>query len=267
MDAQSRRVEDVELAAFIDFSEAAAGLEPLALAHEIIDDALIMVAAGDPHFLINRVIGLGVSAPANRETITHFKQAFEAADIRRYFVHVVDDVQPAELRDWLAAENLVPQRRWMKFVHQGGLAPESGSDLEVRRIDGEFGEAFGQIVAASFDMGEASIPALAKLTERENWYIYMGFADGEPAAMGALFVDQGVGWCDFGATSQKFRRSGGQRAMLAARVQAARDLGCDLIATETGEAVEGDAQHSYHNIQWAGFEECYLRANYAPARN
>ncbi|MDP7424835.1 MAG: hypothetical protein QF394_05370 [Rhodospirillales bacterium] len=40
-----------------------------------------------------------------------------------------------------------------------------------------------------------------------------------------------------------------------------------MIATETGEAVEGDAQHSYHNIQWAGFEECYLRDNYAPAKD
>ncbi len=267
MDTQSRRVEDVELAAFIDFSEAAAGLEPLALHHEIIDNALIMVAAGDPHFLINRVIGLGVSAPAQRETITHFKQVFDAADIGRYFVHITDDAQPAELNDWLTAENLVPQRRWMKFIHKGGLAPDSGSDLEVKQIGGEHGQAFGEIVAASFDMGEASIPALAKLPDRENWHIYMGFADGEPAATGALFVDQGVGWCDFGATSPKFRRRGGQRAMLAARIQAARDLGCDLIATETGEAVEGDAQHSYHNIQWAGFEESYLRANYAPARD
>ena len=152
----------------------------------------------------------------------------------------------------------------MKFVHKGGLVPEPGSDLEVRLVDGEFGDAFGRIVATGFDMGEASIPALARLTERPKWRIFMGFADGQPAAAGALFVDQGIGWCDFGATSSKFRRRGGQRAMLAARIKAARDLGCDLIATETGEAVEGDPQHSYHNIRWAGFEESYMRDNYAP---
>ena len=115
-------------------------------------------------------------------------------------------------------------------------------------------------------MKEPSIPALARLTERPDWHIFMGFADGEPAATGALFVNEGVGWCDFGATSPDFRRMGGQRAMLAARIQAARELGCELIATETGESVEGDPQHSYHNIQWAGFEELYLHGNYAPAK-
>ncbi len=264
MDIQQRRVEGVELAAFIDFSEAAAGLEPLALRHKIVDQALIMTAPGDHHFLINRVIGLGVDAPAKRQTIVQFKQAFHDAGIARYFVHIVDAAKPEDLKTWLAEENLVAQRRWMKFVHRGGLAPDSGSDLEVRLIDGKFGDAFGQIVAAGFDMGEASIPALAKLTERPKWRVFMGFADGEPAAVGALFVDQGVGWCDFGATSSKFRRRGGQRAMLAARIKTARDLGCDLIATETGEAVEGDPQHSYHNIQWADFEESFLRDNYAP---
>ncbi|MBL6959314.1 MAG: hypothetical protein ISR52_10060 [Rhodospirillales bacterium] len=264
METNHQRVEDVELAAFLDFSEAAAGLEPLALQYEIADQALIMRASGDPHFLINRVIGLGVLAPARRETISRFRQDFEKTGIDRYFVHIVDEAQPQELKSWLAAENLVPQRRWMKFIHKGGLSPESGSDLEVRLVDGAYGEAFGRIVAASFDMKEAAIPALAKLTERPKWHIYMGFAEGQPAAAGALFVDQGVGWCDFGATSSKFRRRGGQRAMLEARIKAARDLGCDLIATETGEAVEGDPQHSYHNIQWAGFEESYLRDNFAP---
>ena len=264
MDSQHRRVEDVELAAFADFGEAATGLAPLALHHEIIDQALIMTAPGDPHFLINRVIGLGVGAPAKRETVSHFRRAFEEAKIGRYFVHMIDGAKPAELKTWLAEENFVPQRRWMKFVHKGGLAPDPDSDLEVRRVDRKHGDAFGEIVAAGFDMGAASVPALARLTERPKWHIFMGFADGEPAATGALFVDQGVGWCDFGATSSTFRRRGGQRAMLAARIKYARDLGCDLIATETGESVEGDPQHSYHNIQWAGFEESYLRENYAP---
>ncbi len=64
MAPEQRGVEDVELAAFTDFSEAAARLQPLALRHEIVDQALIMTAPGDHHFLINRLIGLGVDAPA-----------------------------------------------------------------------------------------------------------------------------------------------------------------------------------------------------------
>ncbi|NQV84723.1 MAG: hypothetical protein HQ494_12995 [Rhodospirillales bacterium] len=35
-----------------------------------------------------------------------------------------------------------------------------------------------------------------------------------------------------------------------------------LAFADLGDAALGDAQHSYHNIQWAGFEETYLRDNY-----
>jgi GNAT superfamily N-acetyltransferase len=210
------------------------------------------------------VIGLGVTAPARRETVARFVRDYRAAGIARYFVHVTDDARPAELRTWLAEEGLVPQRRWMKFAHGGGSVPEPRCDLEVRRVEGRHGAAFGCIAAAGFDMGEASIPALARLTERVQWHVFMAFAGDEPAATGALFIDGGVGWCDFGVTAPPYRRRGAQRALLAARIRAARNLGCDLIVTETGEAVPGDPQHSYHNILWAGFEELGLRDNYAP---
>jgi len=265
MDEQARRIEAVEAAAFASLGRAGDGLKDLGLRQQFIDGALVSAASGDPHFLINRVIGLGVNAPATTETIRAFKNIFAAAGSERYFVHVHGDSHPSNLKTLLEDAGLNAHRRWMTFVQNGKAPPPSGSDLEVRRIDSEHGEDFGRIVADSFDFAEPTVAALARLAERPGWSIYMGFADGQPAAAGALFVHEGTAWCDFGATSKDFRRRGGQRAMLGVRVQAALDMGCDLIATETGEAVEGDAQHSYHNIQWAGFEEAYLRDNYVPA--
>jgi hypothetical protein len=35
-----------------------------------------------------------------------------------------------------------------------------------------------------------------------------------------------------------------------------------VVITETGEAVPGDAQHSYKNILKAGFRELYSRKNF-----
>jgi len=265
MDEQARRIEAVEAAAFADLGKAAEGLRDLGLRQQGIDGALVSAATGDRHFLINRVIGLGVKAAATVDTIRAFKTIFAETGTERYFVHVHPDSQPPNLKTLLQGEGLKAHRRWMTFVQNGDAPPASGSDLEVRQIGPEHGEDFGRIVAACFGFADASVAALARLPERPNWSIYMGFAEGQPAAAGALFVAGGVGWCDFGATSKDFRRRGGQRAMLGARVQAAMDMGCDLIATETGEAVEGDAQHSYHNIQWAGFEEAYLRDNFVPA--
>lgn len=71
---------------------------------------------------------------------------------------------------------------------------------------------------------------------------------------------------DWGATDPACRRRGGQSALLARRVREALTHGCRLMVTTTGEAVPGDPQHSYHNIQRAGFAEAHLRANWAPPR-
>jgi len=47
--------------------------------------------------------------------------------------------------------------------------------------------------------------------------------------------------------------------------RAARDSGCRLLLTATGEEIPGDPQHSYRNILRYGFEPAYLRESYIPA--
>jgi penicillin amidase len=47
-------------------------------------------------------------------------------------------------------------------------------------------------------------------------------------------------------------------------VEDAVAAGCTRLLTATGEAVPGDPQHSYHNIEWAGFEPTYVRDNWVP---
>jgi len=53
-----------------------------------------------------------------------------------------------------------------------------------------------------------------------------------------------------------------QGAVMAARINKAAELGLDMLFTETGEAVEGEAQHSYGNILRYDFKELYARQNY-----
>ena len=86
------------------------------------------------------------------------------------------------------------------------------------------------------------------------------------AGAGALFVKDGLGWTDFGATAPEYRRRGSQGALLARRIDHAISLGCTSIFTCTGEDVAGDPQHSYRNILKMGFDAAYVRENYAPPR-
>ena len=104
--------------------------------------------------------------------------------------------------------------------------------------------------------------------------------DGEaPAGAGALFVHERpslgrvaglgpatlparAGWLGFGATLPAFRGRGGQSAILAARIEDARQQGCATVETETGELQDGRPSSSYRNILRAGFREAGVRPNY-----
>jgi hypothetical protein len=135
----------------------------------------------------------------------------------------------------------------------------------VREIGCEHGTAFGEIICDAFDLGDRAIPWLAKLPGRKNWHIFMSFDGDKSAGVGALYVRDGLGWTDYGATAPAFRQRGSQGAVMAARLNLALELDCQKIFTCTGVSVPGDPQHSYSNILKAGFSEDYIRKNYAPA--
>ena len=56
-------------------------------------------------------------------------------------------------------------------------------------------------------------------------------------------------------TEKSLRIEAAERTTMAKAVANALDLGCELMATCTGEATPGAPQHSYHNIQWGGFQK------------
>lgn len=259
------RIERMEREVLSEFHQAvpAEASDALGPGAETIGGAWVSSASGDPSILLNRTLGLGVESPAGRDTVFGIRDHYAARGIGRYFLHAQCDADAA-LRGLLEEAGLTAARGWMKFARGREAPPEASTDLRIEEIGPEHGDSFGRIVARGFDLTDAAVPGLAGLIGRPGWHIFISFDGDTPAGCGALYVKDGTGWCDWGATSPDFRRRGGQRAVLAARVRAALDLGCDVIATETGEAVEGDPQHSYHNILWAGFREAGLRDNYVP---
>jgi GNAT superfamily N-acetyltransferase len=205
----------------------------------------------------NRAISLGMARPARREEIAELVSLYRDRGVARYFAHVHPEAAPPELGAWLMAESLEQARGWMKFARRRAAPPEMTTDLTIAEIGPEH---------AAFDLGDSAIPWITRLVGGENWRAFGAFDGDMLAAVGGLYVEDGIGWCDFGATAPAFRRRGAQSALLAHRVGAALDLGCRIIGTCTGEAVPGDPQHSYSSILKMGFEERYIRLNYAPPR-
>lgn len=230
-----------------------------------IGDAVLAAAANDPSVVINRTLGLGTANEITQEILERIVHFYEDLNIGKYFVHIYPEELTESGKEMLDALGLQKSRGWMKFSRDNSPAPEAPTELKIREAQNpEEAHHFGRIVANAFGMTEKSAPMLAGLFNDPGWHIFLSYLGDTPAGAGAMYVSEESAWMEWGATDPDFRRQGSQAAIMAARVQKALDLGCKHMFTETGEAVEGDPQHSYKNILKAGFTESVLRENYSP---
>ena len=258
------RTESIEARALCAWYDAfrAADISNYDWRIERVGDALCSVSSSDPSILLNRVLGLGSKAPPTLEQLREIRRLYDDAGIERFFLHVVPEFKRTDTEALLTEAGYRKYRGWMKFVRDAGDVRDATSDLEVRQVGPEHGADFASIVVPAFDMQPVSLPVVALLTNVENKVVYMSFDGSRPAGTGAIYLDGKIAALDWGATHPDFRRRGGQTAVLAARIRHAIERGCDIICTMTGEAVPGDPQHSYSNIQKNGFAEAYLRENW-----
>jgi GNAT superfamily N-acetyltransferase len=258
--------EFIERCALEDLHNAAdeSDIQSIGLASLTVGSAFVSVAPQLPSsaIVINRVIGLGLGTEASNEEVHTLVSAYRNSNVGRYFVQIHPHHKPAGLTDWLINEGLRLGRGWQKFSRGRNPVATSNSDLSIREIDHAHGREFGTIVCDAFDLGDKAIPWISKLPARPDWHVFMSFDGNCPAGVGALYVKNGYGWIDFGATAPAFRRRGSQGVLMAARLERALELGCKKVFTCTGVNVPGDPQHSYGNILRAGFAEDYVRENY-----
>jgi len=230
-------------------------------------DATCYGSSTEPNILINRVLGIGSEYPPTLEQLIEIRKIFVNAGISRFFLHVIPERIGPDYADLLQEAGYEKYRGWMKFVRGGGDVGPVTTDLTITRVGPENAADFASIVGDAFDFRPQFQPAIAALANDPGWHLYMSFNGERPAGTGGLYMKNGIGYLDFGATHPDFRQRGGQTGMLNTRMRAALDAGCTSIVTMTGEAVPGDEQHSYRNIQRAGFEEAYLRENWIPVVN
>jgi len=231
---------------------------------ESFGDAQCYRSKTEPSILVNRVLGLGSTGTPTLDQLARILEFYQDAGVTRFFLHVIPDQMGPDGSALLEEAGYERYRGWMKFSRGAGDVGPITTDLSIRRIELEHAANFAMIVGDAFDFGVEFQPAIAALVNDPNWHVYMSFDGDAPAGTGALYMHDGVAYLDFGATHPDFRRRGAQTGVLNTRIRAALDAGCTSIVTMTGEAVPGDEQHSYRNIQKAGFEESYLRENWIP---
>ena len=196
--------------------------------------------------------------------IIRIANTFRKRQIDDYFFHLYEDSLSPGCRETISTTGLHRRRGWMKFVNTAPAGRSVNSTLSVEPVTHETAYEFAAIVCTGFGLRGDSAPLIAALAGDDRWRLFLSRDGDRPAGTGGLFVDGSFGWLDWAATLPEFRCRGSQSAIMAARLELAASAGCKAVFTETGEAVEGDPQHSYGNIERAGFKKIGPRSNYSP---
>ena len=151
----------------------------------------------------------------------------------------------------------------MKLWHDLRALPTASTDLRIELVGPEWAGDFARIsVVEAYGFPPEIAPAVWATMGRPGWRHYLGFDGDAPVSSGAMRIDGGIAWLGFGATTEAYRGRGGQSAMFARRLRDARDAGCRLAITETGEETEENPNPSYRNMLRAGFQLAYARRNW-----
>jgi GNAT superfamily N-acetyltransferase len=265
--SDSARLEAIESQALQSWFESVSASPNCKWSLESIGDAQCFVSSNEPSILVNRVLGLGSASQPTEDQLTRIRKIYEDAGVSRFFLHVIPDRLGPNYEQVLQSAGYERYRGWMKFSRGAGDIAPITTGLSLRQIGPEHAPDFAALVRNAFDFDNSFDAAIAAVVDAPNWRVYMSFDGDVPAGTGALYMRDGVAYLDFGATHPDFRRRGAQSGILSLRIRTALEAGCTAIVTMTGEAVPGDEQHSYRNIQKAGFEESYLRENWIPAES
>ncbi len=98
----------------------------------------------------------------------------------------------------------------------------------------------------------------AKSAGEDGFFHYMAFDGALPVAIATLCIFEDLGYLMAAATAEGYRKRGAQQALIATRIRQAERAGCALLVSETLYMIE----HSYRNLQRAGFQEVYEKEVY-----
>lgn len=224
--------------------------------------AAIFSASGLNALALNRVVGLGLGETATDAALERIIEHFAHAGVLRFFVQRCPVPTTDDLHHLLIRRGFRLYNHWVK-LHRGVEAPRACvTDLRLECIDARHAEAFGEIVATSFEWPPCTAPWVARTVGRAGWRHYMAFDGDTPVATGALFAMGGLGGLNFGCTLPESRGRGAQGALIARRIHDAATLGCTRLVAETADDTPERSSPSYRNMLRFGFEVAYHRPNY-----
>jgi len=263
--ALARRIEAAQALAIEGSARALAARRRLARVRSIAGGWAVFAGAGLP---LNRAVGLGMNGPVT---------AGDLDEVERFYQEVgalpqVDACPYADdsLMALLGARGYTPLRFFSVLVKAlpadvpaAGDANTTGvseAAISVECVGASRGELWARVTAQAFT-GRESVAAddtqlvMARAAAAQpEVRCYLARSGDTPVGVGALRLHEGCAIFFSAATMPAFRRRGVQAALVAARLAAAEEAGCDLAV-----ALPLPGSDSERNLERAGFRSAYTR--------
>lgn len=259
--------EAMERAALLELCAAAREALGVESSLDSSGQALAVRCAAVDNFWFNRVLGLGHDPALPRDALVQLLEGYRAVGVSRYFVHLYEDAQPAQLTGWLEALGVTRYHRAWHKLGRGREAPlpAAACTLHTRPAVPADAPALAELFGLGFQLPAPGGQVFAAALGRPGWHGCVALEGERVVAGGLLFVAGDAAYLGGGVTHPDFRGRGAQLALLVARCRLALDQGCRYIVSETGEPVAGEPQHSHRNMERCGLRVLARRYNYAPA--
>jgi hypothetical protein len=207
-----------------------------------------------PSANLNRVYLCGADPGMTGDAVPRFIDLFTAEGVKRFFVWLSPGPDMDVMRKRLEEHGLLRIRR-TGYPTLWRTAPslfQFKTDFEIREVTTD------EIDAARDQLGDTMWPEYARSAGRKGFVHYMAFDGNQPVAIAALCVFEEIGYLLAATTAESHRKRGAQQALIAKRIERSEQMGCTIQVSETMYMLE----HSYRNLQRAGFTEAYEKEVY-----
>jgi GNAT superfamily N-acetyltransferase len=238
--------------------------EILGIAARRLSGGVVLSARTDPSHYWSKALGFGFEEPVTSELVDRILDVYRAEENSLAVLQIAPEVLPDDWAEIRRTRGLGEGGRIAKYaIGIDNLAPAGTSDLRIAPVTKDDAERWAAVVTDGLGMPpEGTAGMLAASAGHPQFFPYAAW-DGDTIVGGAnLFVHDGIASLNAGGVLPSHRRRGAQGALIAARVEKARELGCRWVTAETGQPGEGESSSSMNNMLRAGLKVIYVRRNY-----
>ncbi len=251
--------EAAVLAACFDAAAAEPGNPLGAIVDRSVTPPLALAQATDSDE-INRIVGLGVSSPASRGTVSTVVAFFESHSQPRFRIELSPAASPPQLAEELEMVGLRPlDHSITKKMRSTDDLPPPATDVEVRILDRADRDAVAELNLVAWGAWEASdsLRTWFGSTVGTQTFRHYGAFDGDRlVSVLALVVTDAIGWTGFAATHPRYRGHRLGRSVSQLALVHARELGCRIVHSEMDTRYQLSRERSWETL--------YERTLYSP---